>query len=206
MRDETNVHHDDHCGQQDIEHGHYGNKDARHLGNPLYAAKDAECGQHNEHDAHRDGRHAKGTVDGCADGVALNGDVGHAERGGDENCIELCHPLFVESELHVVGRTANKRARRLPFVELSQGGLHEGRCRSHQGNHPHPEHSARSAHSNGCGHAGQVASAHARSDGNGKGFKRRHVLLALFLCRVAQQTNHLQKHAELHATCLEREH
>lgn len=82
------IHEDDDQGQHHIENGHHGHNDTGHFGDATDAAKDAERGQHDEDETHDERRHAKGFVSGGTDGVALYGDVSHAERHRDKDSIE----------------------------------------------------------------------------------------------------------------------
>ena len=82
------------------------------------------------------------------------------------------------------------------FINLGQRAFDKGRSATHNGDNPHPEHSAIAAQANGSGNTDNIARANAGCSGDHQGLEGRH---GVFSHRLFQNnTNSLLKHAQLH--------
>ena len=113
----------------------------------------------------------------------------------------------MQAATDIVGRAADERLGVALLEELSQRRFHESRSGTDEGNHPHPEHSAGTAHGDGGGYAGEVTRADACGHRDGKGLERRHMFLVALAGHrgIGQQTHHLAQHTELHEARAPRE-
>ena len=124
----------------------------------------------------------------------------HQQEDGEEGG----KPGLLQALEDIVGRSADERMAVFLFEKLGQGRFHESRCRTQQGDDPHPEHGARTADGDGGRHARQVTGSHPGGHRNGESLERRNVLFSIVLAGgIAQQAEHLADHPELYATRLQ---
>ena len=195
------VHGDDDEGKGNVAQGHDGDDDAADAGDALDAAEDDDGGEQGEHGAHVGGGESEGFFKGLADGVALHGVEGEAEGEDEQDGEERTHPGLLETDAHVVRRTADEGLFAFYLVELGEGGFHKGAACAQESDEPHPEDGTGTAHGDGYGYAGEVAGAHAACDGDGKGLEGGNALNAFFtflVCAVAEHDGQITQHGELH--------
>ena len=163
---------DDHQRHQHVHNAHHGHQQGGDLYHPLAAAQQAVAHQHSQHTADDPGGgfgvveavHAEGGLQ------VVGGQHVEAHRvGGDhEHAEQHSQQAAVQSGLDVVGGAAVAAVAVAVtlFVDLGQGALHKGGSTAHQGDDPHPEHSAVTAQADGGGNAHNVAGAHAGRGGH----------------------------------------
>ena len=168
------VHDDNDERNEEIQSRHDRYEERRKRRNAAEPAKDHECRQHREGDAHDPRLHAECLLHRERNRICLHRDVDQTERHGDQHGKELCHGGLTECILDVVGRAAVKEpvaARNL--VDLRERALYEPRRRPNEGNRPHPKYRPGAARYNGDGNARNIADADTRRRTDAERLERR---------------------------------
>ena len=204
----TDVDDDDHETHGEVCQRHEGHDDLRDVGNALHATDDDEtrdkCNGQTDDGLKCRGVLVEGGREGLRNSVGLECFVEPAEGNGDGHGEDRRQLLPAQAAAHVVRRATAVGIPVADLPQLSERRLDEGRRATEDGNHPHPEHRARSTDGNRDGHAGDVAGTHARRRGNGERLKRGDA--AVFLVLVGAHAlgalddglEHIGNHTDLH--------
>ena len=128
MRNELDVHGDDDKRKNHIPHRHQRDENAAHFCNALNAAEDDCQREYRKHYTHPERVYGKGFLHGTADGIALYGDISHAESHGDEYGKELRHPPAVHAVQDIISRAADERVGMTTLIKLGKRRFDES-CR-----------------------------------------------------------------------------
>ena len=173
-----NAHDDQDDTSQNVENSHKGNQVGGHLADTLNTAQNDDGDQNGKDDTDDQAdrfdllgiRNACQTHDGAGDLAGL-GNVADAEGGqtaqdGEDDRQPL--PVLAQAVFNVVHGAALVDAVLIRIAELhGQGDLGVLGAHAEEGGYPHPEHSARAAHKDRAGNAGDVAGAHGAGQGGG---------------------------------------
>ena len=208
LRNLREVHAHDHHGNHDINERHEWHDNGGEGRNTLDAANND------------DGQNAR-QDDGCPGGVDAPGGIG---RGGHRIGLD-CRQEVAGSQDHgdgkhdaidhhewrglsvlvglfdVIGGPAAVLTGVLILflVNLRQRTFDERGGRAQKRHCPHPEHGARPTEGDGCGHAGDIAHAHAARERDHQGLEGRHAIRGLF--SVNDLLEHVRYTAHLQAAC-----
>ena len=160
--------------------GHDGHQLLGDGGQTLHAAQEDEGADDHQHHAHHPGGHAKGGLEGGADGVGLD-HAAHKAQGQDDGHGEEPGQKLAEGAPEGGGDVVHRAAVDVavlvndPGVD-GQGGLGVNGGHAEEGDDPHPEDGPRAAGEDGAGGAHDVSGAHLGGDGGGQGLEGAHAL------------------------------
>ena len=116
-------------------------------------------------------RHFKRLADGIAESVALNDLVRESKAIDNEYSKKNSHPGATQTILHIISRSTEETIFSFPLKELCKSCFHEGRRRSQQCHHPHPEHRTGSTYEDSTCHSSQITRPDSRREADGKGLE-----------------------------------
>ena len=93
-------------------------------------------------------------------------------KGPTMRRVYYSHPRLFQSLTHIVGRAADKGVFALYLIQLGQCRFYKRAGSTQEGNHPHPEYSARTAYCNGGGNPCKIARTYTAGNGDGKCLER----------------------------------
>ncbi len=203
------------CGEDDNtaheeESCHNGNDLLGNGSKTLNAAEEDYCANNNQHKTHNPGGDAKCGFHGRTYGIGLYHAAEEAEGKDNGNGKEACEELS-EAALEGAGDVVNGTALYIAVFIYGTGldgqsGLGIDGGHSQEGNYPHPEDGAGTAHKNSAGGTDYIAGTDLGGDGGGKGLEGAHTgfLLTAAEGEIAEYAAHtFAEAAHLHKTGLD---
>ena len=203
--DILDAHHQDTHSAHQEDDGHHGHHLLGDSGQTIHAAQKDEAAEDDQHHAHKLRGHAKGGLEGGADGVGLD-HAAHKAQGqrdghGEEAGQELAEAALKGGGDVVSGAAVDGAVLVHPAGLDGQGGLSIDGSHAEEGDDPHPEDGAGTAGEDGAGGTHDVAGSHLGGNGGGQGLEGGHAagLLAAVERQVAEHLAHtLAEEADLY--------